>query len=264
MWTGDVNLFGISGSLTPVARGVAAVCMALAVAGCAANPGGPGRINDPYEEVNRRVFANNIAMDRAVIRPVSKAFVDNTPPGLHEVIGNFATNFSTPGMVVNDVLQMRAEDAFVNTIRFAVNSTLGLAGLIDVAGVFGVPARETDFGETLHFWQVEEGAYLVLPVRGPTTQRDAFGSMVDMFLNPLRYVLPVPERYAGTAAKVLKLAGTRGRFSDTVDGLYYESADPYAQARSVFLQKRRYELGGAAQLDDPYAGGEDYVDPYLE
>lgn len=223
-----------------------------------------GAINDPYEETNRRVHEFNKNSDKSVVRPLATAYAEGMPPGFHQSVGNFKTNFATPAMVVNDLLQFEAEDAMVNTFRFAVNTVVGLGGLIDVAGEFGVPARETGFGETLHFWQVPEGAYLELPFVGPSTARDAGGAIGDIALNPLNYVLPSPERYAGLTSRVLHRMGQRGEFAATVDSVLHESADSYAQARSAYLQNRRYELGGTSAYDDPYGTSDAYADPYLD
>lgn len=231
----------------------------------------PGEINDPYEPLNRKLHERLKVTDKAVLRPVSVSYAETMPRGLQESIGNFRTNFSTPRYVVNDILQMQAEDAMVNTYRFAVNTVVGLGGLIDVAGIFGVPARESDFGETLHFWRVPEGAYLSVPLIGPSTERDLAGTIVDGFLNPLGYLIPSPERYAGVTAGVLDRVGKRGRYAGTVDSLLYDSADSYAQTRNTYLQNRRYELGGSSASLDPYdaTGASDpyadpYTDPYLD
>ncbi|MDF1856158.1 MAG: VacJ family lipoprotein [Pseudooceanicola sp.] len=249
-------------------RGLAIVVLPLLLSACSGSLNGADGIHDPYEATNRVIHENNKRIDRAVIRPLALAYVEGTPPGLQESIRNFRINFSTPGMVVNDLLQLNGEDALVNTLRFALNTVVGLGGLVDVAGLHGLPARETDFGETLHFWRVTEGAYLELPLRGPTTERDAVGGLVDFFLNPMRYLLPVPERYAGSVARVFDLAGSRGRFAETVDSVLYDSADSYIQYRNTYLQRRRYELGGDETIGDPYLDpygtGDPYVDPYTE
>lgn len=232
----------------------------------------PGSINDPYESVNRAIHEGTRRADRKVLRPVSVSYATVVPRGLQESIGNFSQNFATPGYIVNDLLQFQPEDAAVNTYRFAVNSTVGLLGLIDVAGLFGVPARESDFGGTLHFWRIPEGAYLSIPVIGPSTERDLAGKIGDGFLNPLGYIVGTPERYAAPASSVLDRVGKRGRYSSTVDSLLYGSADSYAQTRSTYLQNRRYELGGGAAsldaYDDPYGASDPhadaYTDPYAE
>ncbi|WP_375687325.1 VacJ family lipoprotein [Pseudooceanicola sp. LIPI14-2-Ac024] len=245
---------------------IAGLTAALAACSGDVDPA-PGTINDPYEAVNRRILEGTKRTDTALLRPVSVAYADTVPPAMQESIGSFRTNFSTPGYVVNDVLQMNAEDAAVNTFRFALNSTVGLLGLVDVAAMMGVPARETDFGETLHFWRFAEGAYVQLPVLGPSTERDVAGKVGDLFLNPLGYVIPAPERYAGTASGVLDRVGKRGRYAETVDSVLYGSADPYAQLRNTYLQQRRYQLSGGASgasdaYDDPYGASDAYADPY--
>ena len=128
-------------------------------------------------------------------------------------------------------------------MRFVINSTLGFGGLFDVASDFGIEDHETDFGETLHVWGAGEGAYVELPFLGPSTQRDAVGKVVDLFTNPLSYTLDDPESYYGPVASVASGLGNRGRFSDTIDSILYDSADSYAQARLIYLQNRRFELG---------------------
>jgi len=257
----------IRGFRTRITARLAVFALPALLAACsgAVDPA-PGSINDPYEPLNRRIHERTKATDRAVLRPVSVSYAETVPVGLQQSIGNFAQNFATPRYVVNDILQMQPEDAIVNTYRFAVNTTVGIGGLIDVAGLFGVPARESDFGETLHFWRVPEGAFLSLPVLGPSTERDLAGRVVDRVLDPMSYVVPSPERYAATAAGVFDRVGKRGRFARTVDGVLYESADSYAQTRSAYLQNRRYELrgraAGAEAYDDPYGASDAYADPY--
>jgi phospholipid-binding lipoprotein MlaA len=203
------------------------------------------------------------------------------PEPLRRGIGNFAGNVDLPRSVVNNVLQLRPQDAAHNTLRFVVNSTVGVLGLFDPASRIGLDARETDFGATLYVWGVGEGHYQELPVLGPSTARDTFGAVVDMALNPLSYVLPSPEKYSTTVAKGLSTLGDRYTYGTTVDSILYESADSYAQARVLYLENRRYELRqlgrrGAAPEDeyfDPYAAedataatgpAEDpgYIDPY--
>jgi len=136
-----------------------------------------------------------------------------------------------------------------------VNTTVGLGGLFDPATEMGLPAAtDADFGQTLHVWGASEGAYIELPVLGPSTQRDTFGTFVDFFTNPLSYVLESPESVIRRGSNVAGGLTRRTRFSDTIDQILYDSADSYAQSRSIYLQGRRFELGGT--------GGESYDDPY--
>lgn len=214
-------------------------------------------IYDPYESQNRKVHAFNRGLDRALVRPASKGY-SALPDGVEQGVSNFATNLSQPSIVVNSLLQADLRGARIASARFLMNSTLGLGGLIDAATEFNMPQHDTDFGETLYVWGSDEGPYVELPVVGPSTSRDAVGRAVDLFTNPLSYVLDSPERYYGTGAAVASRLGDRGRFSDTVDSILYESADSYAQARLIYLQSRRFDLGQS----DPAGGVDPYADPY--
>ena len=249
---------------------IAAFAALLLAAGCSVpGPGGaPDGIHDPYEAVNRRNHELNQALDRAIVRPAGKGYTKVLPDPVEDTISNFAHNLSLPGTVVNNLLQGDIPGALQNTVRFAFNTVFGLGGIGDPAGELGIYAKETDFGETLHVWGVPEGAYVEVPVIGPSTERDAVGKVVDLFTNPLSYTLPSPEKYYGTAAAAASKLGDRGRYSDTIDSILYESADSYAQSRLIYLQNRRFELGGedgsayVDPYDDPY--GDPYADPYSE
>ena len=233
----------------------AGLASALALAGCAALPA-PEGINDPYEVENRSMHAFNVAADKHVLKPISRAFGRPGGGGAQQVVANFAGNLDVPGDVVNDVLQLRLGKAVENTLRFAVNTTVGMGGLFDPATAIGVLGKKTDFGETLHVWGVSEGHFIELPLLGPSTARDALGEVVDSAMNPIGFLLPKPESYIGTLAKVASKIGDRARYSETVDSILYDSADGYAQARLLYLQNRRYELGQTASEDsfeDPYA-----------
>ncbi|EAQ03709.1 putative lipoprotein [Pseudooceanicola batsensis HTCC2597] len=240
-----------------------------AMTACSPAPPATG-INDPWEASNRRMHAFNKSVDRNILGPAGGSYVTVLPEPVVTTVGNFAGNLATPSVVVNNVLQADARGAFTNSFRFVLNTTLGMGGLFDVATMAGINEVETDFGETLHVWGAGEGNYVELPVLGPSTERDAVGRIVDLFTNPLGYVLSEPEKYAGPVASVAKRLGDRGRYSQTVGSVLHESADSYAQGRSTYLQNRRYQLGGGAAAtgdpyDDPYAAtGDPYDDPYLQ
>lgn len=205
---------------------------------------------DPYEERNRKNHAFNLSLDKALVRPVGVGYAAAVPQPVQTGIGNFGSNLSEPSSFVNHVFQADIEGAGTNFFRFLLNSTLGVAGLFDVASAVGIPEDESDFGHTLHVWGAPEGAYLELPALGPSTERDAAGKFVDLFTDPLSYVLPKPEKYVGTAARAADAVGSRGRFADTVDSVLYESADSYGQTRLFYLQNRRFELG--IETEDTY------------
>lgn len=235
--------------LSPLAAALAAV-----LAGCAAPPP-PAEPFDPNEEDNRQVHAFNKSLDRVFVDRAADAYGTVLPQPVRIGIGNFASNLDVPGEVVNSVLQGRIGSAAENTLRFAINTTIGIGGLFDPARAMGVEGRRTDFGETLHVWGAEEGSYVELPFVGPSTTRDTAGRLADVALNPLRLALPVR---AGNAATIIGFAsslGDRYRFGNTIDSVLYESADSYAQTRLLYLQNRRFELGQTAAEDD-------FVDPY--
>lgn len=213
-----------------------------------------GDVFDPYEENNRQTHELNRALDTALVRPVGVGYTKIIPDDLEDSIGNFSANLGVPGTVVNNLLQGDVEGAFINTMRFVFNTTLGFGGLFDVAADFQINEVKADFGQTLYVWGVPEGAYIELPILGPSTERAAVGRAVDLFTNPLSYVLPSPDKYIGTAAGVASKVGDRGRYAETVDSVLYNSADSYSQARGIYLQNRRFELGDgdAAEEINPF------------
>ena len=250
---------------------VAGLCVALLTA-CGPAPIATG-VKDPNEASNRQVHAFNRGLDRALLRPAATTYSSILPEPVEQGISNFASNLDAPGDVVNNVLQLRLGRAAENTLRFALNTTVGIGGLFDPASALGIEGDPTDFGETLHVWGMPEGTYAEVPLLGPTTDRDFIGVIVDVAANPVRLALPEPESYYATGTKVASGLSRRARYSDTVDSVLYESADSYAQTRLLYLQNRRFELGGTAGaaeegFEDPYAAFEDpysdFEDPYAE
>lgn len=245
---------------------VAAVAVLTLLSACGPAPV-PQGIDDPNEAQNREVHEFNRAVDRALLRPTANTYSSILPEPVETGVTNFARNLDAPGDVVNNVLQLRLGKAAENTLRFAINTTLGIGGLFDPATALGVAGDPTDFGETLHVWGAPEGKYAEVPFIGPTTGRDTFGLVVDVAMNPVRLALPNPEAFYATGAKVASGLSSRARYGDTVDSILYESADSYAQARLLYLQNRRFELGQTAAsgdgagFEDPYA---DFEDPYAE
>lgn len=229
--------------------------MGLAVLAACAGPA-PTGVDDPYEKTNRRVHAFNLAVDKNVIRPIATGTDRIVPDPVSRGISNFADNVSLVGVVLNDALQLNVGDAAHNTLRFLVNTTVGIGGLIDVATKAGAPPRPTDFGETLHVWGMGEGAYVELPFLGPSTERDSIGKVVDVVIDPLQVLLPNDQREIVMGANLYSKLDARGRYSETVDSVLYDSADSYAQARLLYLQNRRFQLGQSTpetDFEDPYA-----------
>ncbi|SEG20702.1 MlaA family lipoprotein [Jhaorihella thermophila] len=236
---------------------LAVLSVALLSACAAPTPGAQtsGAVYDPYEETNRKIHGFNVALDKAFVRSASKGYTTVVPEPMLDSVTYFSDNLSMPSAFVNSLLQGNFKRAGTAALRFALNSTIGFAGLADPATDFGIPPADTDFGETLHVWGFGEGPFVMLPIYGPSTSRDAIGVVTDLFTNPLSYAPQRPIKNIGVWARALDQMGNRGRYSDVVDSILYDSADSYAQLRTIYLQNRRFELGetDAASEIDPYA-----------
>lgn len=226
-------------------RGVLTLAvLALVLAGCSVpGPGqAPDGIWDPNEATNRRIHAFNTRLDEKFLRSSGKGFAESIPEGGRQAVSQLADTVAVPQTVVNQVLQLRLWRATKNSLRFVMNATIGL-GIMDPAAEIGLSEDASDFGETLAVWGIPEGAYVELPFLGPSTERDTTGKVVDLFTDPLAYVLGKPERFIPPTAKLADRVISRGEFSTTVDSVLYDSADSYAQTRGMYLQNRRYSLG---------------------
>ena len=193
------------------------------------------RVRDPIEPVNRGLFTGNHWLDRAMIGPVARFYGWVIPGPLKQAVRNVFTNMNQPGVFVNDVLQVEGKRAEVAGMRFIVNSTVGLGGIWDPAARLGLPPHEADFGQTLGKAGVGPGFYLVLPLLGPTTARDALGSVVDMALRPDTWLLPFGQQ--------ILLGGTHGiaereARARELSALERASVDFYASVRSAYLMDR--------------------------
>ncbi len=249
-------------TLPPIAALVAATVLSACAVTQPEEQRANGEVFDPYENTNRSIHAFNRGVDRVFFRPASKGYVTIVPPPMVTSFNYFAENLSMPGQTVNALLQGNFKEAGFAASRFVINSTVGFLGLADPASEFEIPPVDTDFGETLHVWGFGEGAYVELPLYGPSTTRDSIGVIADFFTNPITFARQNPADNIGVYAEIVRRMGDRGNFSDTVDSILYESADSYAQARLIYLQNRRFELGGGQE--DAYFGlyGDPYSDPY--
>lgn len=245
-------------------RAAAVLLLCVFVSACATSQDQVTRtdgINDPYETTNRKIHAFNKGLDKNLVRPVAQGYGYVVPVEIRNTVNNFSDNLSTPGYAVNSLLQGDLASAGVSVIRFVMNTTIGLGGFVDAASELQIADRKTDFGETLSVWGAGEGAYIELPLFGPSTQRSTAGLIVDFFTNPLTFatIEDVPERYVPPVSKGFAGLNNREKFSDTIDSVLYESADSYAQTRQIYLQNRRFELGENSADDfDPYE------DPYAQ
>lgn len=250
----------ISGRMIRISIAVAGLSL---LAACGAAPG-PEGINDPWENGNRNVHGFNRGVDRILVGPASKGYGSVLPEPVQRVVGNLADTLDLPGDIANNLLQGRIGNAGQNTLRLATNLTFGIGGLFDFSTALGLHGKPSDFGETLHVWGVGEGPYMELPLAGPSTARDTAGMVVDLVLNPVRLALPEKEAMAATVMKLFSRLGDRDRYSETVESILYDSADSYAQARLLYLQNRRFQLGqgGGGSAGAEAGGPDDFIDPY--
>lgn len=243
------------------------VLLCAGLTGCATTEA-TDEIADPFQGFNRAVFAFNDAADQVILRPVAKGYHEVVPRPARSGLRNFLRNLKSPVYLANEVLQGDMKGAGNVLTRATVNTFVGVGGLFDVAGAEGYKHDPEDFGQTLGTWGVGHGAYLVLPILGPSSLRDGTGLVVDMFLDPLNWyfynVRPENEgwQYARFAAEgIVK----REELLDALDDLRKNSFDYYSAMRSAYVQRRATEVsdGGGrsaktASVDIPdYAAGEE-------
>lgn len=209
----------------------AALALALALAGCAHSP--VNDPSDPFEGFNRGVFAFNTGLDDYVLRPVAKGYTFVTPNVAQTGVSNFFSNLTYPTVIVNDLLQGKVVQHFADVGRFLFNTVVGLGGLVDAAGMIGLEKHDEDFGQTLGYWGVGNGPFLMLPLFGPSTNRDLVGRIGNAATNPLTYVdfdISAPLTAAGVVDTRAQLLGA--------DGVVEQQLDRYIFVRNAYLQRR--------------------------
>lgn len=215
----------------------------LSLSGCATRPTDPQELadynarNDPYESTNRFFYRVNNTADRYTLKPVAKAYVAVVPEpvrnGVHRALGNFAS----PSIFANDVLEGKPRRAGDTFMRFLINSTVGVAGVFDVASGWGYPLHEANGGMTLANWGVPSGPYLYLLGLGPSSPRALTGFGMDIGLSPLSYV---PRGYGlltlNWALYGVGVVDARAQVLDALDQVNRDALDPYATLRSLYRQ----------------------------
>jgi phospholipid-binding lipoprotein MlaA len=211
----------------------AALLLAGTLAGCATWGRNPA---DPLEPLNRAMFRFNDAVDGVVIRPVARGYRRVVPGILRTGISNFFSNLEDVWISVNDVLQGKFHQGVEDFTRVIFNSTFGIAGVFDFASDLGLPKHNEDFGQTLGWWGVGSGAYLVLPVLGPSTVRDGFGLALDTQADLVFQIggVPVHNSLYGTRA-----ISNRANLLDASSVIDQAALDKYSFVREAWLQRRR-------------------------
>lgn len=225
----------------------AAAVAALALAGCATGPN--ANPADPLEPFNRGVSTFNDNLDKYALKPVAEGYQDYIPSPVRTAVGNFFSNVSDVYSAANNLMQGKPSRAAEDTMRVAINSVLGLGGLIDIATPAGLPKYKEDFGQTLGVWGVPPGPYLVLPLFGPSSVRDGSGMVVDRFMDPTFYIAPWSASLGVSAVRVVD---GRAQLLGATSLIEAAALDKYAFLRDSYLQRRQYLIydGNPPSQDD--------------
>ncbi len=199
-------------------------------------------VYDPWEKANRALYKFNDGLDRVVLRPAALGYKRVLPRPVRTGVRNVINNINQPNVLVNDLLQGRVDRGGVSAFRFLINSTVGVAGVFEVAAPLGLPPHDADFGQTLGRWGVPPGPFLYLPVFGPSDLRDGAGRIADGYAS----ILSLPDLHVTTWERigfsVTDGIDTRLALDSTIEGIKRTATDPYATQRSAYLQYRQAML----------------------
>jgi phospholipid-binding lipoprotein MlaA len=224
---------------------------AILLAGCAHTPADDP--SDPLEPVNRKIYGFNEIADHYVMHPIATGY-DKAMPGVARTgIHNFFSNLFYPTVIVNDLLQLKGQMLAQDFCRFVLNSTFGVAGLIDVATPGGLTANNEDFGQTLGYWGVGEGWYVVMPFLGPSDNRDLVGRVGDYFTNPTSYL---DDQWVAYGLTGLNLVDFRARLLPA-DHFLEQQIDRYVFVRTAYLQDRQNKVYDGAPPKEDYGFDEE-------
>ena len=230
------------------ARAALGVFYLMSVSACVTLPPNHQRVpQDPWERLNRGVYKFNDTLDRAVVKPVTKGYVRIVPAPVRTGVTNFFANLQTPTVMINDALQGKFLAAGNDLGRFLLNSTVGLAGILDPATPAGLARNEEDFGQTLGHWGVHPGPFVELPILGPSDVRDTASRVVDTYTNPRQYIKSTYVSYGLYLPYLLDKRASLLPLDETLQNVY----DPYAFIRDAYLQRRAYLVSDGKSTDEP-------------
>lgn len=227
------------------------VAAGFAVSGCVApGPTGPAQaasaeddFNDPFEDANRGIFGFNHAIDEAVLVPVAKTYRTVLPPPVRQSVRDFLQNLNGPVIFMNDLLQGQVELAGNTFARLALNTTIGVGGMFDVATQIGIPYHSNDLGITLAVWGFAAGPYIIVPVLGPSNPRDLIGQVGDGFADPGNYFASGHHLlWAVVARTATSGIDTRSRNIESLADIERTALDNYATIRSLYRQRRQAQI----------------------
>jgi phospholipid-binding lipoprotein MlaA len=212
-------------------------------------------IPDPMEPVNRFFFGLNEGLDFLIVRPVAIVYRTAVPKPLRIGIGNALRNAATPIILANDIMQgAEGKRVEATVVRFMLNSTLGLGGLVDVGSYVGLEFHREDFGQTLAVWGVGPGPYMVAPILGPGNPRDFIGIVVDTAINPMTWILADEQWYVRMAPSAAEMISTREIALDDIDSLRKTSPDFYVTVRQLYNEKRTTDIANGDVTLTPVPG----------
>lgn len=238
--------------------GLRVAALAILLAGCATPPPDDDpeakaefeQVNDPLEPTNRAIFAFNDTVDTYILRPTAQGYRAVVPQFGRDRVTDFLDNLKSPIYFANDLLQGNVTFAGATLKRFLLNSTFGVGGIMDVATPMGITGHKADLGQTFGVWGIGEGPYLVLPVFGPSNPRDAVGSGIEGYGDPLDYYLWANDlRWVSWTRMGLTGISQREAYLDALDDVKRTSLDYYSAMRSLYRQRRN------AQINDAKNGG---------
>lgn len=223
----------------------------MLLGGCATT--GTGDPRDPLEPMNRAIYTFNDGVDTVLLKPIAEVYTAILPDFVRTGISNFFANINDIIIALNNLLQGKVGNAFSDVGRIMINTTVGVLGVIDVASELGLEKHDEDFGQTLGYWGVGDGAYLVLPFLGPRTVRDTAGLVGDVYTDPMAYIDPVRDR---NAAWGLRFVSRRAELLSASKVLETAALDPYDFMRDAYLQRRRNQVydGNPPREKDADAG----------
>jgi len=238
---------------------IVAALACIELTGCATTSPERASPDDPFEPMNRTILDVNTALDNAVIKPAAEFYRDVVPPFVRDRIRSIIDNLTEPRIFANDVLQFRMNAAGITLNRFLLNSTVGIAGMFDVAKDHDLPQQSGDFGETLYAWGFDEGPYLMLLFFGPSNLRDTIGLGVDLFTTPPGVFLSGNSGFwIGVVEGTINAMDLRSRNIETLDAIVASSLDYYSHLKSIAQQHRRAVL---RDVREPTQEPAELIDP---
>ena len=236
------------------------VLAALLVSACASNPDftPTSPEADPWEQLNRNIYEFNVTVDRYSLKPIAKGYKAVLPQFMRTGVSNLSNNLGQPQSALNNLLQGKPGRSFSDLSRFLINSTVGIVGLIDWATMAGLERYDEDFGQTLAVWGVPDGPFVVIPILGPSTLRDAVALPVDIVTDAGYWIDSSSIR---DKLYILRTIDLRHRLL-TAERFLEDAKDPYLTLRESFLQNRQFEIhdGNPPEDDDFYEDFEDFED----